>query len=1158
MPDSPDHISNREEIIEALHDELVGPRPQGDPIDCSGTVSFTEKNDSYDSYVQEESGEEILTSEYPLSRYGVGVLNPEDLAYDPVTEDDPDIEENTAQSSGETTSDPDESPDIERLGSGRRDEEESDDFDLSMTNASRACSIAVSLLADLSEDTQIEISVNGGRYVEKDVQVEGGSRSSPWWLRRSVQLVYGPTSETMMTSTTQKVQLSPVESSNVGDLNLSLEVLSRPRGDGKCLLTVSLVNRTSVSDSGLRKAEACLFQSGFEVRIVGPEGEPAIIPYPEQRKGSALEGIDDTAREEEESLDLLYRGAKTYAVGHGCAADWEKDESASENVAMVTADPFPVFEKKSITPDIRRDDGTELKVSMGALAGIKDGDDGMDSLKELVALYEDWIEERSDEIASLPQNHRDAAKRHMERASWCAARMREGIALLQNDSTVCRAFRLANHAILLQQIRSRSEPRSLTYRKKEGGRLRVTFSSNHPDPDPKNPPSGLGKWRAFQIAFLLMSLESTADGGHIDRETVELIWFPTGGGKTEAYLGLAAFSIFLRYLRDPDDHGTHVMMRYTLRLLTAQQFQRASSLICAMDHLRRKHLGDVSTPISIGIWLGGSTSPNTRNQALRNLRNLRRKKRGTENKFIVTSCPWCGAQMGPIRSSPRNAPNVAGYETEADTVRLRCPDPQCEFAREGLPIYVVDDDVYDRQPDLVIGTVDKFAMLAWRPRARALFGLDEDGNRTVSPPGLIIQDELHLISGPLGSMVGLYEGLIEELCTDKRAKDPVPPKIVSSTATIRRYEDQIRDLYGRDTVTLFPPPGLEQGDSFFARYAMNESGEPAPGTKYVGIYAPGLPSMQTAQVRAFSSLLAAPADMDPAEQDPWWTLMLFYNSLRELGGALSLFQSDIPQYLRGLQQRLDTDERRYLNRVLELTGRISGEEVTEALSRLETSTTGAGKPIDACLASSIIEVGVDIDRLSLMSVVGQPKTTSQYIQVTGRVGRRWWERPGVVATQYSASKPRDRSHYEKFRSYHERLYAQVEPTSATPFSPPALDRALHAVMISHVRQLKDSDRSPYPPPSESLEDLRKLLRSRVARIDEDELDTFDQVFNRRIREWERWERTHWTSDEDDPGLMYRAGSYAPQEHRNVSWKVPMSMRNVDAECRVQISLSGDK
>ena len=224
-----------------------------------------------------------------------------------------------------------------------------------------------------------------------------------------------------------------------------------------------------------------------------------------------------------------------------------------------------------------------------------------------------------------------------------------------------------------------------------------------------------------------------------------------------------------------------------------------------------------------------------------------------------------------------------GYEERGNTVVFECSDKRhCEF-KAGLPVYVIDQDIYDNRPDLVIGTVDKFAMLAWRPEARALFGGNKTGEQEFSPPGLIIQDELHLISGPLGSMVGLYEALIEELCTDRRNAKTVQPKIVSSTATIRRYADQIKALYARDDVALFPPPGLDAGDSFFAQFALKEDGSLDHGRKYLGIHAPGLGSMQTVQVRSFSSLLQTPVSMSPEEQDPWWTLMVFFNSLRELG-----------------------------------------------------------------------------------------------------------------------------------------------------------------------------------------------------------------------------------------------------------------------------------
>ena len=407
-------------------------------------------------------------------------------------------------------------------------------------------------------------------------------------------------------------------------------------------------------------------------------------------------------------------------------------------------------------------------------------------------------------------------------------------------------------------------------------------------------------------------------------------------------------------------------------------------------------------------------------------------------------------------------------------------------------------------------------------------------------------------------MVGLYEALIEELCTDRR-NGVIPPKLVTSTATIRRYASQVKNLYGRETVALFPPPGLSASDSFFAQYARLSDGSPAPGRMYVGVHAPGLGSLQTTQVRAFTALLQAPLTLPETARDPWWTILAFFNSLRELGTTLSLLQSDIPDYLRVIRNRTGAqpEQIRRLRNVKELTGRLPSDEIPLAISALEAEYGAQRTPVDVCLASNIIEVGVDIDRLSLMTVVGQPKTTSQYIQVTGRVGRRWWERPGIVATIYVASKPRDRSHFEKFRSYHERLYAQVEPTSVTPYSRPALERALHAVMVAYVRQLgaDTAARSPYPVPEELLTTLRNLLLPRVTQIDPAELASFERLFDARVDEWRRWERNRYSgspTDEELP-LLRPAGAYASPEHIRISWSTPQSMRSVDAECQVEIT-----
>jgi hypothetical protein len=728
--------------------------------------------------------------------------------------------------------------------------------------------------------------------------------------------------------------------------------------------------------------------------------------------------------------------------------------------------------------------------------------------------------------------------------------MRAGWRLATTDPVATRAFRLANEAMLFQQLRSSFDKRDVQ-RLKDG---RLVVNGAHPTPTPV---PGKGNWRPFQIAFLLASLPELVDRTCPTRSIVDLIFFPTGGGKTEAYLGACAVSLLARRLRDNDDAGTDTLMRYTLRLLTAQQFLRAAALVCVLEDIRSKNEGELgTTPFGIGIWLGGSTTPNNWNQARENLRQLG-SHASAQNMFLLLRCPWCGTEMGP-KPRPRSGQDVIGYELVGNKVEFRCLDRACRFGgRRQLPVHVVDQDIYDSRPSIVIGTVDKFAMLAWRPEARAIFGLASDGTREVSPPGLIIQDELHLISGPLGSMVGLYEPVIDDLCTDKRSAEPVVPKIIASTATIRRYEDQIRGLFGREQVALFPPHGLEEGRSFFAEPAVLDNGELEPGRRYLGIMSASLGSTQTVQVRVAAATLQGAVSMPDADKDGYWTNLNFLNSLRELGNTVSLIQSDIPDYLTGLRRREDLASSRWPRIPMELTSRRRSDDIPKAIEQLQLSYGNPGC-VDICLASNIIEVGVDIDRLGLMTIVGQPKTTAQYIQVSGRVGRRPDRSPGLVSTIYGAAKPRDRSHYERFRTYHQRLYAQVEPTSVTPFAAPVLGRALHAAAVSHIRQSSQIGLPVYPFPGPEYDTAVGLLRERAVLADPDELPTLEREQRKRANEWAKWERTTWSANVigGDPkqGLMRYAGTLPDMEAEATMWDVPTSMRNVDAECRLEISL----
>lgn len=1191
-----DAIKNRHRMIRALREEVLGPSSAGRVLAEGHSLVFENIDEFYGPHIQAGSLNEIVKGESPKRRYGAGILFPTGAQRQAAPSDQesagsleaevPDAVPNAPEAISDKARQKLEEA-TERTRAGGIGEQEGEDIGISLANEFRPSSMGTSCLADLKPDTEVRVLVKAGRYRNRSATLQkpdGKEVVHNWWFRSLVTVDARFAGEQLLNP---RGLISPVSKTrrNADGLDLDIRILSRElppqaaaENPGR-LLTISIVNRTPIpteraveNEHGISLDELCVFQCEFSVTA---SSGPFVVPYPER--------LDRQMDSEERSLALLYRTRQTFATGHGCAADWRTSAANPERAQKIRGLPLPTVEVPGISPDLFRDPQRRepILAKMGPLAGLTPGNDGLGAVHEIVERYASWIENKSREIDRLDVRHQKTARDHLAECRECHRRMIDGLSLIQADPTAREAFQLANHAVLLQQQKSFRSARAMQF---DEVSHRLTFAPAPPVPE------GRGNWRPFQIAFLLMSLRSAVDGKAPDRDTVELIWFPTGGGKTEAYLGLTAFALFHRRLKNPDDDGTHVLMRYTLRLLTAQQFQRACGLICAMDHLRRtterKQLGE--RPFTIGIWLGGDTTPNTRDDAKASFRQLDRSEQDSDYNFVLLRCPWCGAQMGPVESAkgtPRRAerrargaparglaepPRLLGLEQREGTVVLHCPDGACEYHR-GLPIQVIDEDLYASPPDLVIGTVDKFAGLAWKPDARALFGISPEGIRLKSPPGLIIQDELHLITGPLGSMAGMYEILIEELCTDRRGAGAIRPKIISSTATTRRYREQILGLYNREHTCLFPPPGLEAGDSFFAAYAREPDGRLSRGRIYAGISATSYPSGLTTNVRVSAALLQAARLLDEgAARDPWWTLLMFFNSLRELGNSLTLFQGDIPERIREISRRCLPDPAqpvdpktgrprpvvRYIGNPLELTGRISSSEVPRAIAQLETVYDPEHGAVDVCLASNIIEVGVDIDRLSLMAVAGQPKSTAQYIQVTGRVGRRN-DRPGLVAMIYSAAKPRDRSHYERFRSYHERLYAQVEPASVTPFTKPVLERALHAVLVGYVRQLGDlrTTGSPAPVPATELDRVRKIVLARVAAVDSSAVRTAEEIMKLRLKEWSQWTPPRWdpASDLGNPSLLRYTSSYYPPTWFDLSWPTPTSMRSVDAMCQPEIT-----
>lgn len=1040
-------------------------------------------------------------------------------------------------------------------GGGATDPDETVEHEVNRANQFLPSAMGLSALVRLTR--ALKVTVRAGWY-ERKAQAGLGRQDKegnwqPHHWRRPIAPAPVEIDCKLLTPTTPLTKEYVLETGHP-DLRLSLHLYSRPYADAADpnrdrIVTFTLINRTQMSGESPKDSE-CLFQCEFAVE--NPAGDACFLEYPE-RSGAA----DD----EERSLGLLYRHRRTFAVGHGCAAGWEDGEPSA--TARIWTDTLPAYEIKPILPR----DIADLELSM---LGMSDGDSPrvIKACQDLAGSYLEWIEQQDAEVraAGFPPEHRPAAIRHMDLCRNCHRRILDGIALLESDADTRQAFSWMNRAMLLQQLHYDLSANHRRGWVPSAGAL--SLEKEYDPPVPQKPPAGKGRWRPFQLAFILMNLRSAAQRDCKDRDIADVIWFPTGGGKTEAYLGLTAFTIFRRRLANKWDTGTTVLMRYTLRLLTTQQFQRAASLICACELIRRGNedrLGVVR--ISIGLWVGGGVTPNKQAEAVSARRTM--LVNGKPNPFVVLTCPWCGAAMGPIRVG--NSYRVKGYALQQGQVVFVCEDPKCEFKdTPGLPLLVVDEAIYEERPSLLIGTVDKFAMLPWNAAGRRLFGLD--GAMPVSPPDLIIQDELHLIAGALGSMVGMYEATIDALCRHDPEGKRLPAKIVASTATICRAPQQVQSLYARKAF-LFPPQGLRAGDSFFAEEAMQaQNGVSIPGRLYVGVFGSALSSHVTAQVRVMSGLLQSVKCVpcsSPGVLDPYWTLMAYFNSLRELGHAATLIRADIREYLNAMWDRLDIrrpdpasgnpDLRRFINRDLELTSRIQSSEITSVLQQLFNIYPGSDdqRAVDVCLATNMIQVGLDVPRLGLMTVVGQPKTTSEYIQATSRVGRDV-RGPGIVVTVYNPSKPRDRSHFEHFRSYHQAIYRWVEPTSVTPFAIPVLERALHAQVVTLARYWGGQAlrEHPSPPPSDPIYSrIRDVLVQRVTAVDPEEAPLSLKMLVALIERWRRLQPQVYGNfglpPEETP-LMYPSGTEPRAIWANRAKATPSSMRNVDSSCDAEV------
>lgn len=966
----------------------------------------------------------------------------------------------------------------------------------------------------VSRETQaLAVTVRWGDYATVEVAGEEGKRSSFWQRAPREALV-----EMALAGAPQ-----PVVRDVPGSGGLQLHVVERSItaadlaehiAAGTRSVSVFLVNRRPAHAEQPDLAYA--FQPEIEVRSAHP-----LVPRPDLR-GARVKDWD------EQVADLHYADRPEYATGHSVSAEWEVVEGACRILRTAWV-PSAEVEKVS-TVEM---EGVEC--SMEALGTLADGAAAEKALRPLVERYREWIGERHAEIAPLPAPRRETAEELLRFAGIAADRIERGIAVLAADADALDAFRVANRAVA----------RALRQR------LKVEAP----------------RWRAFQLAFILLNLPGLADPLDPHRETVDLLFFPTGGGKTEAYLGLAAFAMVLRRLRHPSEQGRAgagvcVIMRYTLRLLTLDQLSRAAGLVCALELERDQNKARYGEwPFEIGLWVGKAATPNLmghrndgrQDTARTKVRQYKADPRGKPSPIPLENCPWCGARFGadsfallPDDDRPRE-------------LCIVCTNIECEFTRDRpLPIVAVDEPIYRRLPAFLIATVDKFASLPWVGQVGALLGgadrCDATGFYGAAEPGhgkrlaaplppldFIIQDELHLIAGPLGTMAGLYEAAIEALCVREIDGRAVRPKIVASTATVRRAQDQIQALFARPLTQVFPPPGPERRDSFFARTVPPSE---VPARLYLGIAAQGRNpkvvmrktwlALMGAAERAYRDAGGHKNPSNPA--DPYMTVLGYFISLRELGGARRILEEEVQNTVKGYGARKRIGEesglfrdRKTFSEVLELTSRVPTDKVAEARRRLDAPFSHPQR-VDCAIATNMISVGLDIPRLGLMVVLGQPKAHAEYIQATSRVGRTD-ARPGLVVTLLNIHKPRDRSHYERFRHYHETFYRSVEVGSVTPFSARALDRGFAGALVGLARHIE-----PLMTPPQGAEQIavarpaleRRLLDAFLERVrqqpledEEERAERLRSVQNRVVDLLDSWRKVFDDYRASNVSLQYQ-------------------------------------
>ena len=864
------------------------------------------------------------------------------------------------------------------------------------------------------------------------------------------------------------------------------------------LITISVANNRKALRRNIDQNEGALFQC--KLKLFSDVG---FMPM--------NMSVNQNANDEERINNMLYSHILNYAYGHGCSVKY----NIGEKVVEIESECVPQQRIKLMMPSsVNTSDILSMKYWQ-----VVNRTEAIDRLRSFIEEYARWYDEQKRNSQEYTE-YENEAKYNLQNVQRCIDRLNKAVEVLHNNDNAWKAFLLTNEAMMLQRVKTKQCSEDVV------------------------------KWYPFQLAYVLQILPDIADSKSEWRNCVDLLWFPTGGGKTEAYLGVCAFTIFYRRLvhNEIKQDGVTIFMRYTLRLLTIQQFERATALICACEYLRKKYNIN-GGEINIGLWIGSGMTPNHlrgeggAEEKINLILNDGEARVKESNPVQITSCPWCGERI-----------DVHSYYIDSK-MTIKCPNTKCRFNKR-LPIYLIDDDIYSQRPTLVLSTIDKFARIVWEENAKNLFCPND-----VPSPDLIVQDELHLISGPLGSLTGAYETMVDILCGHGNKQ----PKIISSTATVCHAKEQIKALYNRE-MFQFPPSGINARDSFFAKEATEAD---RPARTYIGLCETG-GSLSDLLIRVYAVLFFAREYFKKKKYpsnviDQYSTIVGYFNAIKDLGTSSNILDDRVSAYLKMLVRNrfkalaeaaeLDMKDFPKYFKADELTSRRSSQEIKNTLEKLSLTYTDE-RCYSHIFSSNMLSVGIDIDRLGVMTMYNQPKTNSEYIQATSRVGR---SNPGLVIDLYNNQRARDKSFYETFSYYHKTFYKYVEATSVTPFSSRSIEKTIQGIFIGLVRHLisglnSNDSASLFRADLEGVAQIKDEIAYRIEQIYPIAKSYAEECLDAVADEWQSIAEDYGDKlvyyQQDKPSLLNS------EEDSEIAQRFALilnSLRNVEPLCNVYIS-----